>query len=84
MVLYEALRRQALDTPMGRDGRAWGTALLMRRGMSAWMKTVAEATWADPVKEVRPLEPAMVSGALRNEVVMILTEMVLDCHGGRL
>lgn len=74
---YEELRRQVL----GRSGmQAQGLALLMRRGMSAWMQAWSQCA-ALPLVPLVPAQPTddqeICPVQLHQEVAMLLTNMVL-------
>jgi len=76
---YEALRRAALGEPAGYgQGRGW--ALLVRRGVAAWMRAWLEVT-PTQTKVVRPTTQPNggLSGALVPELAVILATMAL-CH----
>lgn len=72
---YEALRRAVLEGTHG--DRDLGLALLMRRGMAAWIR--AWSTCAAPApSERRPHENVLaLPGGLRGDVTRLLVTMAL-------
>ena len=75
IVRYEELRRQVL----GRYGaHGQGLALLMRRGMCAWMQAWSQCAAAPPpVPTQVPDDQQTCPVALHKEVTTILANMVL-------
>lgn len=76
---YEDLRQGVLGP--GDGAQSLGEALLMRRGMAAWMRAWAEIA---PSKEKTPREAAECDGVLpvvgRGEIVTILAHMALGAR----
>jgi hypothetical protein len=74
---YEELRRMALEVSTGSGRRAPGLALVVRGGLAAWMQACRSV--AGPVRAVRPSGQTTraLPGAIRAEVTVLLTEMVL-------
>lgn len=76
---YEDLRRVALGE-LGGPSQGVGFALLLRRGMAAWMdacmKTAAASFRSRPAS--RP-EQWLVPADLRCEVALVLATMALAC-----
>ena len=71
---YEELRRIAL----GRSGaQAQGLALLMRRGMSAWMQAWSQCVAPPLAPAQSPDDQEVCPVQLHREVAMLLASMVL-------
>jgi hypothetical protein len=72
---YEQIRQIALDRAEGKNGD-YGCAVLINRGMAAWLRALGEYT---PVRTVRPrsTEPARGEDVpeLREEIVGVLIRM---------
>jgi hypothetical protein len=75
---YEELRRQILAEP---EGGGWGRALLLRRGLVAWMQAWPsdgeigpEAT--KPAESSAPATP--LPAGLCAEITRVLVNMILD------
>lgn len=81
---YEALRREALQTPPLAP-RGHGMALFLARGMTAWLKALAALGPRNPRGMTLPQAsssdraPAF-SAPLRGEMTSILADMVLACR----
>jgi hypothetical protein len=83
---YEALRRQAMDNREGASG--WGFALLLHRGVVAWMRVCSavpdEAPEAQPAEAPAPRVPEggrpspTHAPGLDCQVVRILAQMILQ------
>jgi hypothetical protein len=74
IVRYEELRRQVL----GRYGvHGHGLALLMRRGMRAWMQAWSQCVTAPPVPTQVPDDQQSCPVELHREVATILANMAL-------
>jgi hypothetical protein len=75
---YEELRRQILAEP---EGRGWGRALLLRRGLVAWMQawpSDESGVQAAP-KSAEPAAPAPTLPAdLGSAITQVLVNMILD------
>ena len=76
MARYEDLRRQA--SLQQERGNRWGLALMIGRGVVAWMRAWPPA----PVSEERRQIPSITDGpplslCLRREVALVLTDMIL-------
>jgi hypothetical protein len=77
---YEALRREALDVaPFGPRGH--GLALLLARGLPAWL---AALTTLVPLRSSRPVEPRSARPpdllpTARVELTTLLAGLVLAC-----
>jgi len=78
---YEALRRDALETPAGRAGH--GLALLLTRGLPAWLAALATLVPHRPAAPPGATGPAAaaprVPSAVRAELTTVLAGMVLAC-----
>lgn len=76
---YEQLRQQALE--QGERGPGWGLALFLRRGLVAWMRAWPPRSSAQPRREgaarEEPEERIRASTELRQEVVLVLVDMLL-------
>jgi hypothetical protein len=71
---YEELRRQVL----GRCGtHGHGLALLMRRGVSAWMQAWSQCVASPPAPTQAPDDPEICPVQLHSEVATLLANMVL-------
>jgi hypothetical protein len=77
---YEALRRDALETPDGRAGH--GLALLLTRGLPAWLAALAPRQPAALPDATGPTALPRVPSAVRAEVTTVLAGMVLACTAG--
>lgn len=79
VALYEFMRQQVL----GSGGRGPGVALLMRRGMAAWLQA-----WKECVPQPPPLPPtaprASGPGDLMSELRAVLAGMALQVVRGAL
>ena len=77
---YEQLRQQALQQGCG--GRGWGLTLFLRRGLVAWMRAWPPAPSPEPRREEtrreEPEERLRFSAELRDEVVSVWVDMILD------
>lgn len=75
---YEELRRQILAEPAG---GGWGRALLLRRGLLAWMQAWPIDDSADQ-KAAKPAEPSATAttlpAGLSGEITRVLVNMILD------
>ena len=71
---YEELRRQVLAEP---EGGGWGRALLLRRGLVAWMQA-----WPSDEEASKPAEPSVgattLPTGLCGEVTRVLVNIILD------
>jgi hypothetical protein len=84
---YEVLRQQTLDH--GQAAAGWGLALLIHRGVAAWMRAcsvmVPQSSQARPtatstssrVSESARQTPAVVSG-VACQVAQVLAQMILE------
>jgi hypothetical protein len=75
---YEELRRQILLEP---EGGGWGRALLLRRGLAAWMQAWPsdEETGQEATKSAEPSASATALPAdLHGGITRILVNMILD------
>lgn len=77
---YEALRAEALGRPPAITPR--GRAVLLDKGLVAWMRALPPSTPA--VRAGRPLTdaPATVAAGVRRELVDVLTAMALGSGRG--
>lgn len=74
---YEALRQAVLDGSRG--DRELGLALLIRRGMAAWIR--AWSACAAPSPAAEQCEPRMpLPAGLRGEVTRLLVTMAFSAH----
>ena len=77
---YEQLRQQALEQGCG--GRGWGLTLFLRRGLVAWMRAWPAAPSSEPrreeAKREEPEERLRLSTGVRDEVVSVWVDMVLN------
>ena len=77
---YEQLRCQALHEGCG--SRGWGLTLFLRRGLVAWMRAWPPVPSPEPQRqETRQGEPEdrlRFSAELRDEVVSVWVDMVLN------
>jgi hypothetical protein len=82
---YEALRREALEVaPFGPRGQ--GLALLLTRGVPAWLTALAAVVPLPPARGLadRPREhPPRLPAAARAELTTVLAGMVLACTAER-
>ena len=82
---YEALRREALEiAPFGPRGH--GLALLVARGLPAWLAAFSALIPSRPrrlVDEPRSEPPPRVLPTARVELTTILAGLVLACVGAR-
>lgn len=78
---YEDLRQQASVQP-GWTGRRWGPALLIGRGVVAWMRAWPQRLVSVERRQARavPDGPELPSH-LHHQVTLVLTDMILN--GGR-
>jgi hypothetical protein len=74
---YEELRQQALGRPNG-ISRAQGLALLMRNGISGWVRAWAQCVAVPASRTERLVEDDILPLEMHREVTMILAEMVLN------
>ena len=74
IVRYEELRRQALGRA---GGQAYGLALFMRRGMSAWMQAWSQCVTAPAAPAQPPDDQEIFPVQLHRDVAMLLASMVL-------
>jgi hypothetical protein len=75
---YEELRRQVLVEP---EGGGWGRALLLRRGLVAWMEAWPsnEGASQEASKSSQPSVEAMtLPVGLCGEITRVLVNMILD------
>jgi len=75
---YEELRRQILAES---EGRGWGRALLLRRGLVAWMQAWPSDESAVPAtpKSAEPTAAATTLPAeLGGAITQVLVNMILD------
>ncbi len=80
MSRYEELRKVALEG-LGATSVGLGAAVLVRRGMAAWMHALADCCHLD----TEPVEPRLVQQDLicpevAPEVVLVLAEMSLQAN----
>lgn len=80
---YEALRREALQTPPLAP-RGHGMALFLTRGMTAWLKVLAALSPRNPLATIPPQASSLdcapaFSASLRGDITSILADMVLAC-----
>lgn len=80
---YEVLRREATASGRGIGRRGHGLALLLARGMRAWLDALP-ALLPPPRFRERPLEPAghdrvALEPTLRADLTTMLAAMVLAC-----
>jgi hypothetical protein len=82
---YEALRREALEVaPFGPRGQ--GLALLLARGVPAWLTALAAVVPPPPAPGLddRPrAHPPRLPAAARAELTTVLAGMVLACTAER-
>jgi hypothetical protein len=82
---YEALRREALEVaPFGPRGQ--GLALLLARGVPAWLTALAAVVPPPPARGLddRPrAHPPRLPAAARAELTTVLAGMVLACTAER-
>lgn len=75
---YEELRRQILAEPAA---GGWGRALLLRRGLVAWMQAWPSDEETGP-NATKPAEPSAAAttlpAGLCGEITRILVNMILD------
>jgi hypothetical protein len=78
---YEDLRQQASVQP-GWTSRRWGLALLISRGVVAWMRAWPQRRASIERRQARevPDAPALPSH-LHHQIILVLTDMILN--GGR-
>jgi hypothetical protein len=78
---YEAVRREALETPAARGGH--GLALLLTRGLPAWLAVLATLVPRRPAAALDAAAPAplalRVPRTVRAELTTVLAGMVLAC-----
>lgn len=73
---YEQLRRDALDRA-GPPARGFGLALLLRQGMTAWMRAWSEWTSEIPSPlACRVPVAAPLPSAVRSQLTLILASML--------
>lgn len=76
---YEELRRHAVGEQVD-SVRGVGMAVLIRRGMAAWLDACSRCS---PRVDLQAAEPGAGSSTvpqeLRNEITEVLTSMVLSC-----
>jgi len=77
---YEQLRRPFLGPAAG-PLRGLGLALLIERGLRAWMEACADVVRTAVRPEPQPSRPALLSSTVRTEMIMLLAGMVLEIHG---
>ena len=76
---YEALRRALLEGHGGE--RELGLALLMRRGMAAWIRAwSACVTPAPPVQELGCGAQMPLPAGVRGEITRLLVTMAFSAH----
>ena len=80
---YEVLRREATASGRGIARRGHGLALLLARGMRAWLDALT-ALVPRPLSGARPLEPSRrdrvaLEPTLRADLTTVLAAMVLAC-----
>jgi hypothetical protein len=77
---YEQLRGQALEQGCG--GRGWGLTLFLQRGLVAWMRAWPQTSLPKPSREQatreEPEEKMYLSTELRDEVVSVWVNIVLN------
>ena len=74
---YEKVRAAALGRDAGSDSR-WGQAVLLRRGVAAWMGTVGH--WLAPLLPLASAPPASaptLPAVLRQPLVELMGQVVL-------
>ena len=76
---YEDLRQQASVQP-GWATRTWSLALLIRRGVVAWMRAWPQRLISVERRQARavPDGPELPSH-LHHQVALVLTDMILNC-----
>jgi hypothetical protein len=75
---YEELRRQVLEEP---EGGGWGRALLLCRGLAAWMQAwpIDDSAGQEADKPAEPSAAATTLPAgLSGEITQVLVNMILD------
>jgi hypothetical protein len=75
---YEELRRQVLVEP---EGGGWGRALLLRRGLVAWMEAWPsdEGARQEASKPAQPLaEATTLPTGVCGEITRVLVNMIID------
>jgi hypothetical protein len=74
---YEELRRQILGEP---EGGGWGRALLLRRGLVAWMQAwpIADSAGHDEAAKPAAEPAAVLPTGLAGEMTRVLVNMILD------
>ena len=86
---YEALRQQALDR--GQAATGWGLALLIHRGVAAWMRTYSAmpaepplvrrmAASSSPLVDESAWQPPSVLPEVSGQVARVLAQMVLEAQ----
>lgn len=73
---YEALRPEALEVHTG-PRPMYALAVLLRRGMAAWMQALAQPSAAPVAAQLDPYGDAGPPGGLQRSMVEILTTMAL-------
>jgi hypothetical protein len=79
---YEALRREATESPRG-GPRGHGLALFLTRGLPGWLAAVTALTpWRRPpaARAAAPDAGPTLVPAARTELTTILAGMVLACR----
>ena len=83
---YEALRREATETPLG-GSRGHGLALFLTRGLPGWLAALTALTAPrrpPPAPAEAPRHPGPTLGpSARTELTTVLAGMVLACAAGR-
>ncbi len=75
---YEELRRQASIEP-GWTSRRWGLALLISRGVVAWMRAWPQRLVSVERRQARIVSKAPeLSSHLHLQVTLLLTDMILN------
>ena len=75
---YEELRRQALGGLCGA-----GFAVMMHRGMRAWMNAFSGTCASRPAQVCTRSEQLLIPQGLQTEIVLILSGMLLHCQEAR-
>lgn len=81
LAAYEELRHQFLE-PVAGSVPGLGLALLLERGMRAWMEACADVVpRAAAPEELRPCRQTLLSPSARTEMVVLLAGMALEVSG---